>query len=270
MEVRIDLRGSVTENAQLFYEKAKKAKKKMPGLEKAIEETEEDIGKLTEKIKKEGEKGEKTKKEAVKKKRWYEKFRWFTSSDGFLVVGGKDATSNEVLIKKHTQPQDMVFHADIQGAPFFVVKNPEKAEIPEKTLQEASNAAASYSSAWKKGLGAVDVYYINPGQVSKTAESGEYVAKGAFVIRGRKEWFRKTELKVAVGVSREEGSVVGGPVSAVEALCDVFVVLSPGDLKQGDAAKKAGGFLRHNHVSSEVEDGVVQQFIPGGKSRIIK
>ena len=53
---------------------------------------------------------------------WYEKFRWFTSSDGFLVVAGKDTVSNEVLIKKYAKQEDVVFHAEISGAPFTVVK----------------------------------------------------------------------------------------------------------------------------------------------------
>ena len=55
-------------------------------------------------------------------KEWYEKFRWFTSSDGFLVVAGKDTVSNEVLVKKYATQEDAVFHAEISGAPFVVVK----------------------------------------------------------------------------------------------------------------------------------------------------
>jgi len=47
-------------------------------------------------------------------KEWYEKFRWFISSDDFLILGGRDATSNEIVIKKHTEKNDLVFHR-----PFF-------------------------------------------------------------------------------------------------------------------------------------------------------
>ena len=55
-------------------------------------------------------------------KEWFEKFRHFTTSDGFLVVAGKDTVSNEVLIKKYTKQEDVVFHAEITGSPFVVVK----------------------------------------------------------------------------------------------------------------------------------------------------
>ena len=81
----------------------------------------------------------------MENKEWYEKFRWFTSSDGFLVVAGKDTVSNEVLIKKYTTQEDVVFHAEITGAPFTVVKAEGK-QVPEQTLKEAGEFAASYSS----------------------------------------------------------------------------------------------------------------------------
>ena len=38
-----------------------------------------------------------------RKQEWYEKFHWFFSSEDFLCIGGKDATSNEIIIKKHTE-----------------------------------------------------------------------------------------------------------------------------------------------------------------------
>jgi len=85
-----------------------------------------------------------------------------------------------------------------------VIKNPEKKDIPETTLRETAEAAASYSKAWKTGMGSCDVYYVTPDQVSKTAPSGEYLSKGGFTISGRKEYFRGVRLVIAVGF------VVGG------------------------------------------------------------
>ena len=76
-------------------------------------------------------------KEAMANKQWYEKFRWFTTSDGFLVVAGKDTVSNEVLIKKYTKQEDVVFHAEITGSPFVVIKAEGK-EISEADTQGSS------------------------------------------------------------------------------------------------------------------------------------
>ena len=40
--------------------------------------------------------------ERKKSREWFEKFHWFYTSEGFLCIGGRDSTSNEIIIKKHT------------------------------------------------------------------------------------------------------------------------------------------------------------------------
>lgn len=212
-------------NASLYYEKAKIAKGKAKGAEAALKVTEE-------KVVKEEEKRVVEKKE--EKKAWYDKFRNFKSSEGFLVAAGKDATSNEVLIKKHTSPEDMVFHADISGSPFAVVKTEGKTPS-ETTILETAQFTASYSKVWKEGVGLADVYWIKPEQVSKKAPSGEYVPKGAFMIYGQKNLL-KTELKIAIGL--REFEVISGPVSAVKTNTLKYVVIKPGTTKASELAKQ--------------------------------
>src|SRR3989338_8598021 len=138
MEVLIDITKSVEQNAQGYYEKAKKAKKKIPGIKKAIEEQKKKLLKI-----KPPEKKQKT----ARKKEWHDKFRWFLSSDGFLVIGGRDATTNEIIIKKHAESTDLVFHTELAGSPFVVIKNPQGKEIPQKTIDEAAQFCASYSKS---------------------------------------------------------------------------------------------------------------------------
>ena len=162
-------------------------------------------------------------------KEWYEKFRWFTSSDGFLVVAGKDTVSNEVLIKKYTTQEDVVFHAEISGAPFTVVKAEGKT-IPEQTLHEAGEFAASFSRAWRENAGSADVYWVKVDQLSKSGPSGESVPHGAFAVVGKRNWTRSVPLRVAVGIiAEEETGFVGGPVDAVKAKTKAYIILVPGD-----------------------------------------
>ena len=54
---------------------------------------------------------------------WYERYRWFITTDGLLVIGGRDASSNSALIRKHLTEHDIVFHAEVHGSPFFIIKN---------------------------------------------------------------------------------------------------------------------------------------------------
>jgi len=49
------------------------------------------------------------------KKEWFEKFRWTYSSQGLLMIGGRDSTQNEVLFKKHMGQTDVFAHADMPG-----------------------------------------------------------------------------------------------------------------------------------------------------------
>ena len=54
--------------------------------------------------------------------KWYERYRWFITSDGFLAIGGRDASSNSAIIRKYLTEQDLVFHAEIPAPHFSLSK----------------------------------------------------------------------------------------------------------------------------------------------------
>jgi predicted ribosome quality control (RQC) complex YloA/Tae2 family protein len=233
----LNLRRTLYENAAEYYERGKKAKQKSAGALAALEETRKKLAALNQKISRaEEQKTVKPKevmeelvKRKVKRKEWYEKFRWFTSSDGFLVVAGKDAVSNEVLVKKYTVQEDVVFHAEITGSPFVVIKAEGK-PVSEQTLKEASEAAASYSRAWRENAGTADVYWVKVDQLSKSGPSGASIPHGAFFVVGKRNWYRNTPLRVAVGICvGEETTFVGGPVDSVKAKTKIYAIIQPGN-----------------------------------------
>ena len=149
MNIDIFLEKSVEENASLYFEKSKKAKKKIEGAKEAIQNTEKKLEKLKKEKEEILQKNNEEKKPS--KKEWFEKYRWFYSSEGFLVIGGRDATTNEIIIKKNTESNDLVFHTEIAGSPFVVIKSGGK-KIPETTMKEAAEFTASFSRAWKLGM----------------------------------------------------------------------------------------------------------------------
>lgn len=272
----LSLRISIQANASNYYSEAKKAERKRKGAEKAIQETLERIENLKAQAKQRMEMLAEA-PQKVRKKMWFEKFRWFKSSDGFLVIGGKDATTNEILIKKHMETHDIVFHADIQGAPFVLIKTEGKI-VPEKTLMEAAVFAASYSKAWRQLLGAIDVYWVKPEQISKSPPSGQYLEKGAFMIYGKKNYMKNTPLRLAVGVVIEEGklSVIGGPVDAVAKQTSLHVEIVPGEQKSTEVARKIRSLLVKKappQVQKNILNinlGEIQAFIPSGKGRVLE
>jgi predicted ribosome quality control (RQC) complex YloA/Tae2 family protein len=270
----LSLRHSIQENAAGYYARAKKAEEKLEGVEKALHKTENNIKSLKE----QSVERLKTLPKLPPKRRkrmWYEKFLWFHSSDSLLVIGGRDAATNEILIKKHMEPNDKVFHADIHGAPFVVVKTDGKAP-PEETMKEAAQLAASYSRAWKEMLGSADVYWVSPQQISKSPPQGQYLEKGAFIISGQKNYVRNVPLRVAVGIKMEEEKlmVIGGPTEAIAKQTNIYVEVVPGEKQSGELAKQIrwrlaeGAPKAMQRQAPEIALEEIQRFIPSGRGNI--
>ncbi|NOZ76289.1 MAG: DUF814 domain-containing protein, partial [Euryarchaeota archaeon] len=195
----------------------------------------------------------------------------------FLVLGGRDASSNEVLVKRYMEDSDIFVHAEIHGAPAVVIKT-EGREVPETTIQEAFDFAASYSRAWRHSVFSLDVYWVRPEQVSKTTEHGEYVTKGAFIIRGRRN-FGKGVVGLAIGVRLEDGEtpvarVIGGPPAPIEKEGRYPVHIIPGRMKSQEVARQikarwldeAREELRGALEAVSLED--IQEFLPPGGSEL--
>src|SRR3989338_1320312 len=178
MQLELDTKKSVEQNAAVYYDRAKKIKKKIEGAKTALAQSRLKLAELEKKEIKEIKK-----KEAPRAKEWYEKFRWFYTSEGLLVIGGRDATTNEIVVKKHTDKDDLVFHTDMIGSPFFVIKN--TGSIGEASIKEAADATLTFSRAWKLEMQSSSVFYCRPDQLTKEAPSGEFVPKGGFITKGK-------------------------------------------------------------------------------------
>jgi len=171
--------------------------------------------------------------------------------------------------------QDIVFHADIPGAPFVLIKTEGKTP-PQQTIEESAQLAASYSRAWKEMLGAIDVYWFAPEQVSKSPPSGQHLKKGAFMIRGSKNYVRNVPLKVAVGVEmkEEQPMIIGGPVEAVSKQTSTYVEIVPGKQSSGKLAKKIQRLLAKKAPKAlekkllEIPLEEIQKFIPSGRGTV--
>ncbi len=213
MKVELYFNKSLDKNASMYYEKAKKAKSKLEGIQKAIRTAER---KLEEEARKQSMLAEKEEKEKrpPRQRAWYEKFHWFFTSGDKLVIGGRDATTNETIIKKHTEKGDLVFHTDMAGSPFVVIKAEGK-PISDLEKQEAADFLACYSRAWKAGISSIEVFYVEPHQVTKEANSGEYLSKGSFMIKGKTRYLTGT---LRLGITILDDIVYAGPHTSLRHL----------------------------------------------------
>lgn len=290
----------VEQNADRLYTEAKRVEEKKEGALAAIEDTREDLEDAKARRERwEADDGEDETEETDEEDRddrewlsmpsvpirenepWYDRFRWFHTSDGYLVIGGRNADQNEELVKKYLEPGDTVFHTQAHGGPVTVLKatDPSEAsssdiELPDSSLEEAAQFAVSYASVWKDGRYAGDVYAVDSDQVTKTPESGEYLEKGGFAIRGDRTYYDDTPVDVAVGIQCEPYTrVIGGPSSAIEGQAATTISLEPGRYAQADAAKRVYRQFRErfedeSFVRKIASPDRIQHFMPPGGSRI--
>ncbi len=203
------------------------------------------------------------------KKEWFEKFRWFTTSEGKLAIGGRDAQSNTTLIRRHLEEEDVVYHADLFGSPFFILKKGRSQT--EGEVKEVAKATVSFSSAWKTGLGSADAYWVNPDQVSTSAPTGEFLARGSFMIKGKKSMVNKNMVEVSVGID-SDNRIVSGPEEAIAKNTWAHLTLVPHREKASDTAKKVLVELKKLGAGAEVQLTVddVLRALPAGGGKIVR
>ncbi|KAH6604127.1 serologically defined colon cancer antigen 1 [Trichoderma cornu-damae] len=201
LTVDIVLSASPWSNAREYYEERRSAAMKQEKTQlqatKALKSAEQ---KIAEDLKK-GLKQEKALLQPIRKQMWFEKFMWFISSDGYLVLGGKDPQQSEMLYRRYLRKGDVYCHADVRGAANMVIKNNPNtpdAPIPPATLSQAGSLAVCSSDAWdsKAGMGA---WWVSADQVSKSTPSGEIMPAGNFTIEGKKNYLPPTQLLLGLG-----------------------------------------------------------------------
>ncbi len=250
-KIVLNYRESAGNNINHVFNTAKEYKGKIEGAEKAIEETKKLIMK--------------EKQKAGKKKRikyWFESYHWFTSSAGNMVMAGRDAKTNEKLVKKHVSENDIYVHADIYGAPSTVIKN-EGIDITEDTIREACEFAVSLSRAWPAGIGSGTAYWVYPSQVSKTPESGEFVSKGSWIVRGKRNYVLNIPLELKISLIDYKGNIIP-MISPSETATDSkkWVIIKPGNEKRSVAAEKIAKILG-------IEKSEIESILPPGGSIIV-
>jgi len=267
-KIRVDLESSLPTIASKLFNESKKQKSAIGAIQKLIKKTEKELEKTI-------EEGENAKQvvtySEVRKKNWFERYRWFFTSDGFLVVGGRDSSSNSAVIRKHLEKDDKVFHGEIYGSPFFLLKD--DGSSMSSSLNEVAHATVCFSRAWKESMYGTNAYWVNPDQVKKGAPSGQSMGKGSFLIEGQRNFVKISTLKLCVAIVEYEGThlLTCGP-PALKENCVSYVMIEPTGMEMVDVAKKIRfELISMNETiakSFSVDDYV--RVLPSGPSRIIE
>ena len=260
-EVELDYTLGVEGNADQLYRTSKEFRDKMEGAKNALKDTEVRLAKRV----KEGEKQRAAEKHVARKTKefWFERYKWFVTSGGKLVLSGRDARSNDQLVKKHLKPTDRYAHADMHGAPSVVVTDGENAS--EEEMEEVCAFALAHSKAWTAGASEGTAYWALPDQVSKMAQAGEFVPRGAFIIRGKRNYIHHLKLELAIAEVEYEGArkIMCAPPSAIHERSSRYVIIRPG---KSDRSKASAQLSREFEVPEEE----ISRILPPGDVEIVE
>ena len=268
--VTLEASKTVHQNAQRYFEEARTQKNKAKGAQEALGKTERSRKTAEKKAAKEAASGRlKGRKRA--RRFWFEKYRWAVVSGGHLLIGGKDAKGNDVLVRKHLSSNDLYFHADLHGAPSCSLKlkdglipsSSQQGIVPEgvaslqisqtlgegfedarelgdSIISEAAQISVCWSRAWGSGGAAATAFHARSSQVSKTTETGESLARGSFVVRGERSWHRDTPLEIAIGLAVVNGVPlpVSGVPKVISEMCHRWAKVVPGREKKDSVANR--------------------------------
>ena len=255
-EVLLDYTHTIEGNANMLYSLSKEAKAKAKGAQDALADTEKKLEKRGKEAEKEANRPKNT---AVKTKEyWFERYKWFFTSRNHLVMAGRDAHSNDKLVKKHLKTTERFAHADIHGAPSTVMVN--GAESDEDEMEEVCTFALAHSKAWMTGAREGTAYWVLPDQVSKMPQSGEFVPRGAFIIRGKRNYLYHLPLELAVGEIEYEGGkkIMCGPLKSIISKSQKYVVIVPGKTDSGKISSRLS-------KAFAVPEEEVSRILPPGK-----
>ncbi|KAF9434513.1 hypothetical protein BGZ76_007890 [Entomortierella beljakovae] len=198
--VRVDLDIYLTAfaNARKYYEVKKQSAIKQ---EKTLAHASDAFKRAEKKIRKQLQEVQITTTiQRARKPYWFEKFMWFITSENYLVIAGRDAQQNEMIVKRYLRKDDLYVHADIHGAATVVIKNPsDKEPVPPSSIYQAGIMSVCQSKAWDAKI-VTSAYWVRADQVSKSAPSGEYLTTGSFMIRGKKNFLPPVQLVYGFGL----------------------------------------------------------------------
>ena len=250
MKVQFDWKYDVNVNAARYYEEGKKFRSKAEGAKVAMEKAAV-------------EQKKRMKLESPKKGRktaWFEKFRWFVTSEGCLVIAGHNAKENELIVRRHMGSDDIYIHADIPGAPSTVIRG----KCGEQSIREGCAFAVCFSRAWMLGLASADAFWVKGEQVSTHAPPGEFLARGSFLITGRKNFVRDLPLRLVLGTIEYESEkrFVCAPEGSFQAH-SAGIVIAPGTTNREE-------FIRESARMLGLEIKSIERIVPGGNVAVVE
>lgn len=203
LKVEIDLGLSAWANSRKYYDVKKIAAAKQ---ERTVHQAEHAYKSAEKKIHRDlklnlaKEKLEQSMLHAIREPFWFEKFAWFLSTDGYLVLGGRDSSQNDLLLARYFKANDLYVHCDVDGASVVIIKNYlSTPEIPPSTLTQAGMLSVCTSKAWDSKM-LTSAWWAQRDQIPKLTSEGDIVTSNRIIVNGSgKHYLPPTPLDMGLG-----------------------------------------------------------------------
>lgn len=178
----------------------------------------------------------------------YHNYRWFFTSRGKLVVGGKSDDQNELVIKYFLHPEYTVMHTSEPGSGFMIIQD----EKPRKEdIEEAGIFCGCFSKQWKLGKKVILVDLFKGSQIYKS----KHMKAGTFGVMGDK--ITKKILPELVLVM-QKGKLRAVPKTTKERK---IAKILPGKMNKEKASEMLAGIIK-NKFNLPVTKQEIMQAIP--------
>ena len=257
--VTLDYTKGIDANASDIYQDSKEIGEKGKHAEEALNQSRAELAKLEKGLEK--QRIANAGKAQPTKQFWFERFKWFFTSEGKLVIAGRDAHTNDGVVKKHLKEKDLYAHTDIHGAPSTILKD--GASATNEELRQACQFATAQSKGWVAAVSEGSAYWVYPDQVSKTPNPGEFVPRGAFIIRGKRNYEYHLPMELAVGEIYFQGArkIMCGPEQAFRD-CERMLIIRPAKSK----TRLSGEMAKRFNVPEEE----ISRILPPGDIEIVR
>ncbi len=186
----------------------------------------------------------------------YRKYRWFYTSTGKLVIGGKTAAQNDELLHQVTASSDehVVMHTTEPGSPFCVIMSNIK-NVTKADREECAIFTGCFSRAWRNNKKSIAVDIFLSSQLYKDKK----MKPGTWGVQTRIE---RVSVALKLVLVRQQGVLRAVPPASASKK-EAIAFICPGTLDKRDLVPKFE--LEFNQSFSQEE---VLTALPAGGSKL--
>lgn len=176
----------------------------------------------------------------------YKKYRWFYTSSGKLVVGGKNAGQNDDLLTrmKKISKDYWVMHTSSPGSPFsIIICDPKK--VSKIDLKETAIFTGCFSREWRAKKTKAKIHIFKLSQVHKNSKMKE----GTWGVLGKMS-FQDVQLKLVL--TKQKGILRAVPEPTIKNKKDIILKICPGNVDKSNFITKINVEIGPNFKEEEL------------------